>query len=1000
MKRGGESRKEATPRINLLSTRTNTRFGTWNVRTMYEASKALQISREMEGYHLDILGLCETRWIQSGEQRLATGHTIIYSGHQDDNAHHTEGVGIMLSKLARKALIRWNPVGPRLNTAEFQTISKDINFHVIQAYAPTEDKDLETKETFYKRLQDVINKVRRKDIVIMMGDMNAKVGDNNRGFEEIMGVHGLGLMNENGELFANMCATNEIVIGGTVFPHKMCHKATWFSPDQRTENQIDHICINRKFRTSLLDVRAYRGADVGSDHHLVVAKIRLKLRKRPRNVCQRPRFNVAFLKDQTIRDRFNVEVKNRFQILENHDEEENTEEVDVEDHWSAVKTGWTDACQKVLGQRKPHHKPWITKKTLDLIEDRKKRKDTLNSSKTRAGKTRAQEEYSQAMKDVKTSVKDDKRSYTEELAKEAEEAAGSGNMARLYKITKQLTGKFRNSDAPVRNKQGVLLTSEEDQKKRWVEHFEELLNRPGPDECPEIPPAETLLVVDTSRPSVAEIENAITRLKNGKAPGPDGIPPEALRADVTTSANILYRLLGLVWDKEELPRDWREGYLVKLPKKGNLQECKNYRGIMLLSIPGKIMSRIILDRLKGAIDQHLREEQAGFRKGRSCADQIATLRIIVEQSVEWNSSLYVNFVDYEKAFDSLDRETLWKLMRHYGIPEKFVTMIQKMYEGMNCRVMMQGQLTESFTVKTGVRQGCLLSPFLFLLAMDWIMKTTNSGHRNGIQWTLTRQLEDLDFADDVALLSHSHKQMQTKMDRLSIVSNSTGLHIHSGKTKVLRINATDAPISLQGSPVEDVESFTYLGSVINKQGGVDEDIKIRIQKARAAFIMLRNIWRSRDLKMDTKLRIFQTNVKSILLYGAETWRLTQSAKRKLQSFSNGCLRRILGLKWYDFVSNENLLERTGERRVEIDVKQRRWRWIGHILRRPKDSIARIALNWNPQGKRKRGRPKATWRKEVEADVKRLGKSWSQLEKVAQDRPQWRRVVVGLCSLGS
>ena len=166
--------------------------------------------------------------------------------------------------------------------------------------------------------------------------------------------------------------------------------------------------------------------------------------------------------------------------------------------------------------------------------------------------------------------------------------------------------------------------------------------------------------------------------------------------------------------------------------------------------------------MKDAVDERLRDNQAGFRSNRSCLDQIATLRIIVEQSLEWNSSLYVNFVDYRKAFDSIHRDTLWHLLRHYGIPLKLTKLIKKSYEDMTCQVVHQEKLTEKFGVKTGVRQGCLLSPFLFLLAIDWIMKTTTEETRNGIQWTLWDQLEDLDFADDLALLSHSHQQIQEK----------------------------------------------------------------------------------------------------------------------------------------------------------------------------------------------------------------------------------------------
>ena len=104
-------------------------------------------------------------------------------------------------------------------------------------------------------------------------------------------------------------------------------------------------------------------------------------------------------------------------------------------------------------------------------------------------------------------------------------------------------------------------------------------------------------------------------------------------------------------------------------------------------MPGKVFNRVILERIKDAVDPQLRDQQAGFRKNRSCIDQIATLRIIIEQSLEWNSSVYINFVDYEKAFDSVNRDTLWKLLRHYGIPIKLVNLIKNSYDGIRCRVL-------------------------------------------------------------------------------------------------------------------------------------------------------------------------------------------------------------------------------------------------------------------------------------------------------------------------
>ncbi len=196
---------------------------------------------------------------------------------------------------------------------------------------------------------------------------------------------------------------------------------------------------------------------------------------------------------------------------------------------------------------------------------------------------------------------------------------------------------------------------------------------------------------------------------------------------------------------------------------------------MLLSTPGKVLNRILLERLQKAVDERERENQAGFGNGKwSCGDQIATFRIITEQSIEYNSPVYVSFIDFEKALDSVDRETLWKLMAHYGIPPEFISIIKSTYQGMQCRVLHEGRPSESFDVLAGVRQGCLLSPFLFLLCIDWIMsQVTNS--RTGIQWSPDEQLEDLDFADDTVLLAHTHQQMQDKSHKLERTATTLGL---------------------------------------------------------------------------------------------------------------------------------------------------------------------------------------------------------------------------------
>ena len=261
-------------------------------------------------------------------------------------------------------------------------------------------------------------------------------------------------------------------------------------------------------------------------------------------------------------------------------------------------------------------------------------------------------------------------------------------------------------------------------------------------------------------------------------------------------------------------------------------------------------------------------------------------------------------------------------------------------------------------------------------------------------------MDDLDFADDLALLSHTQQQMQEKTSIVAENSSRLGLNIHRGKSKVLKVNATStSPITLEGEALEEVDSFTYLGSIVDMQGGTDADVKTRINKARVAFLQLKNIWGSRDLSVNTKIRIFNTNVKSVLLYGAETWRTTVTTTKRIQTFINNCLRRILHIRWPDKISNEELRQQTRQKPAGADIQQRRWRWIGHTLRKPSTNTTRQALRWNPQGKRKRGRPRNTWRRDLDTDAKKMGHTWGQLERLAQDRDSWRNLVGGLYPCG-
>jgi exonuclease III len=220
-----ESNQEATIPTNL-STKSASILGTWNVRTMYQSGKAAQIAKEMHKYKIEVMGLSETRWISTGKTILATGEVVLYSGHQEEDSPHMEGVAFM-TKEASKALISWKHISSRIITASFQTKQSRFKANLIQCYAPTNDAEESDKDNFYNTINSILNQEKKKDLTILMGDFNAKVGYDNTGYEQTMGRHGIGQMNENGERFAELCANNKFVIGRSIFAHKRIHKATW-----------------------------------------------------------------------------------------------------------------------------------------------------------------------------------------------------------------------------------------------------------------------------------------------------------------------------------------------------------------------------------------------------------------------------------------------------------------------------------------------------------------------------------------------------------------------------------------------------------------------------------------------------------------------------------------------------------------------------------------------------------------------------------------------------
>ena len=308
-----------------------------------------------------------------------------------------------------------------------------------------------------------------------------------------------------------------------------------------------------------------------------------------------------------------------------------------------------------------------------------------------------------------------------------------------------------------------------------------------------------------------------------------------------------------------------------------------------------------------------------------------------------------------------------------------------------------------------MREGCVLAPTLFNTCMDWVLgRVADRGFCGASLGDV--EITDLDFADDAALLAESLENLVLALEALDVEARPPGLQISWIKTKIQAFDDSLAGIQsvpVCGENVDVVERFTYLGSVVHSDGGSDLDVTRRLGLAYGVMESLnQGVWRCRYLSRRTKIRVFNVLVLPVLLYGAETWTLTVDMRRRLNSFVTKSLRRILGYRWDDFVSNERLLEDTGMRLATCLIRERKLRHNGHVARFPVSDPAHQVLSAKvPVGwRRPRGRPCLSWLQQIDGYCQELGigreLAWGL---AGRDPDGWRRRVgaatrcLGVCS---
>ncbi|BHF80935.1 hypothetical protein SprV_0702406400 [Sparganum proliferum] len=851
-------------RAGLLNRGRTLGIGCWNVRTFLDPGTQSLTARSLHQYNVDVCCLSEVRLPDSGSPEIKipgveSHFTLYHSGPRDSSGRH--GVAIALSQQADLALLAWEPVNDRM--AYVRLKGHFTNIAIVAVYAPTSAAEQRDKEAFYSQLQALVERLPRRDLLIVAGDWNGRTGPGDPTTSHLLGRFGLGSRCENGERLLNFADRNRLLVTNTCFQHRKKHLLTWYSNDGRTASQIDHILVSSRFRSWVHDSRSMRGAETGnaygSDDVLVRTRLKVHLSSAPK--MPRPRrLDVAKIRQASTAEALSREIRTCF---------------------------------------------------------------TTRADGENVGDTR-----------------------------------------KLYQLIRQVSGKPSTLRDSVRDVNGGFIADNSAKVERWREHFEHHLNfdtqltSPLLSSSAEFPPSPTY-AVPCDPPSEEEVVDAIRKLRNNKAPGEDGIPAEIFKS-------------------------WRPGSM---------------------------------RRFQAVRDSRTRPNQAGFRAGRGCADQIFTLRRILEFRHSYQQPTAVCFVDFAAAFDSVHRESLWRIMALDGVPAKIITMIKAYYRSTTARVLVRNNLSQPFGIRSGVRQGCILSPILFNYAIDWILGRALR-ESDGVEIAPGHRLTDLDYADDIALLDSSFGDLQSMVSRVNEVAKSVGLSINAGKTKVFSSCIPDqekAPLGIDGCQLEEVDSFKYLGARLLPNEQSKDDIVSRIDAARWVFSSLRKcLWNRRDLSIATKIRVYRASVRSVLLYGCECWALRVEDERKLEVFDHHCLRIILRVKFTDFVSNETVRARCDNiARITQAIQERRLRWFGHVLRRPPQELSVTALDPAPlpHWRRRRGGQFKTWLDTVRQDMevvlgpsvfglRRWRREWVELSRsAAADRHAWRGTVRDIIEAG-
>ena len=546
--------------------------------------------------------MCEVRRPGTGNVKERS-HTIFWSGGE----HRTAGVDFVISN--KFGHINPVPVNERLMTA-WVPLNSDASLTLISVYVPTMQRSPVEKESFYEKLGECIVKA-KGDSIIVFGDFNARVGKDWPSWSTVMGKHGVGKTNSNGLMLLEFCTRFQLSIMGTMFQLKNHLKNTWQHMRSKHWHQVDHVFADKHTAKFINVTKVNPTADCFTDHKLLTCRCSIVFRKKWKST-----------KPSTILDTtMNTEKKGRLEKFL----DEQLQHI-CEGSWEDLRMVLQNAAKQTFDKKKRRSQDWFEdhdEKIQSLLKDKK-----LNGDRTA----------------LREEIRKLKNKWFQQKADEAEKFAKEKNLREFVTINAVYGPKRRNLHS-VRAKNGVLLSSPEDIKERWVEHFEELLNQRTDVDWNILDEFEQRPILEKFDEPIKlkEVTTTIKNTKLKKSPGPDGVLPEVLVYGGRTRISFLLTIFSLFWTSAKLPSDLIDAIICILFKNGDRSDCDNYRGISLLSVIGKVFADIVLQRLKRLAELVYPESQLGYRDGRGTIDGIFVLRQMMEKCREQHQNLHIAF---------------------------------------------------------------------------------------------------------------------------------------------------------------------------------------------------------------------------------------------------------------------------------------------------------------------------------------------------------------------